>query len=1080
MAASSRQHEDRDPLWAYNLLEPGARRVYARRFAGPGPDDPDLLLWSDDGYALLAVAGLALGREAPWARIPFRQPLDPPAGATGPLDTALLGIPGEISRRPVVATDPAPGDRPGSILLVRPAACDGCGLCVPQCPRACLSLDGKGGIDLDEGPCIECFACVEVCPPGALLPAAHDPASVMCPDASRPRGFLSRLRDSASAPSWQGTEVARPEGRPLYVLGLAMATMQENGAALLKDGTLVGCVEEERLSRIKHHGFRSPGRPHRTICNDLSVPLEEAFAWRSVRYLLEREGITLDDVDVFAVNGIPARYRRSYSLDDRQRPPVTLRSGRFVFVPHHLAHAASAFYPSGLDEALVFTVDGRGDRETAALFRAADGGIERVFDVLSLDDSSLGGVYETFSRILGFGSHGQGSTMALAAMGEPGFDMAGCLAVESHHRTDVHENGAMARYGHLSRGRFDPLTSDHRNLAASVQKALEDSVITLIEEGLGQEPLRGLCLAGGVALNCQMNTRLRHHFGLDDLFVQPVAHDAGTAIGAAYVAHREVTGETPFEPMDRACLGPEWDDRLVESTLDRFGLKGERVDDIAAETAARLAEGDVVAWFQGRLEAGPRALGARSLVADPSNPSVAARLNLAKGREDWRPFAPSILSGHEAQWFTDPSLNPFMLFVDTVREDRRDRVPAIVHADGTTRPQTVAAATAPRYHAMISRFHEITGIPMVLNTSFNTADEPIVCSPADAVDSFLHLETEWLAMGDRLVRHPRHAPVSVTVPAVPPGPARKAPERDTSREYRRLLLRLGSRCNSRCVHCTLRDLDDDSDRDTESAMKALAHGRDRGCTEVVFMRGEPLIRPDITRLVRGATGMGYRHVQVQTNGRMLAYPGLAGALVAKGVTYFEVSLYGDTAEVHDAIARSPGAFKQTITGLKALARAEAGFMVNVPVLSANYFRLDGLVDLLTALAVDRVQFGLTRPVWLPGEGRFDVAPTVRLSKASPYLRQALRKARDLGLSASTEGVVLCHLDPDLHAMAELPGDVGSQLVMELDRCESATGIRSQSRPVPDACGSCRLESLCPKPWAGSTVLYGDAELLPFD
>ena len=1079
MAASSRQPEGQGPLWAYDLLEPGTRRVQVRRFAATSPDDPGLVLWSDHGITLLAVAGLALGRKAPWARIPFRRPVDPPPDATGPADVALLGIPGEANRRPAVAADPGAHDRPGDIILVRPAACDGCGICVPQCPMACLSLDPEGGLVVDEEPCIECFACVEVCPRDAILPVAHQPSTVMCPDVKGPGGFLPGLQknDSPSfpemtAPAWQRTDRARGKGKSFYVLGLAMATMQENGAALLKDGVLVGCVEEERLSRIKHHGFRTPGREHRTICNDLSVPIEEAFAWRSVRHLLKEEGITLDDVDVFAVNGIPARFRRSYSLKDRDRPPVTLCSGRFVFVPHHLSHAASAFYPSGLDESLVFTVDGRGDRETAALFQASGGRIERIFDVLSLDDSSLGGVYETFSRILGFGSHGQGSTMALAAMGEPVFDMDGCLTVENHRRTDVHENGAMARYGHLSRGRFDPITDDHRNLAASVQKALEDCVITLIEEGQGPEKPRGLCLAGGVALNCQMNTRLRNHFGLENLFVQPAAHDAGTAIGAAYAGHYEVTGERPFEPMEHAYLGPEWDDGQVEAALDRFGLKGERVDDVASEAASRLAQGDVVAWFQGRLEAGPRALGARSLVADPSNPAVAARLNEAKGREDWRPFAPSILADHEEQWFNRASRNPFMLFVDSVRKERRDRVPAIVHADGTTRPQTVRVATAPRYHALISRFHEITGIPMVLNTSFNTADEPIVCSPADAVDSFLHLEADWLAMG--------HAPVSVSVPVGRPGPADRASDPVETRQYRRLLLRLGSRCNSRCAHCTLRDLEDGNDRDTESAMAALTTGRAQGCTEVVFMRGEPLIRPDIARLVRGAAAMGYGHLQVQTNGRMLAYPGLAAALLAKGVTFFEVSLYGDTSEVHDAIARSPGAFKQTVTGLRALVDAGAGFMVNVPVLSSNYFRLDGLVELLAALGARRVQFGLTRPVWLSGEGRFDVSPTVRLPKASPYLRQALRKARAAGLDATTESVVLCHLDPDLHSMAELPGDVDGQLVMELDQSESATGIRSQSRPVPPVCRSCRLEPLCPKPWAGATMLHGDAELIPFD
>jgi len=864
------------------------------------------------------------------------------------------------------------------------------------------------------------------------------------------------------------------------VLGLAIATMQENGAALLRDGALVGSVEEERLSRLKHHGFRVPGRPHRTICNDLTLRIEEAFAWRSVRHLLEREGITLDDVDVFAINGIPARFRRSYSLHDPERPPVLIRSGRFVFVPHHLAHAASAFFPSGMKDALVFTVDGRGDRETAAMFHASDTRIERVFDVLSMDDSSIGGVYETVSRILGFGSHGQGSTMALAAMGEPAFDMAGCLSLSAHDDIAVHEGAAMEEFGHLSRSRFHAIESRHRDLAASVQKAVEDSVITLIDEGRQGSAVDRLCLAGGVALNCQMNTRIQGHFGVEDMFVQPAAHDAGTAMGAAFMGHVEVTGEAPFSTMDHAFLGPEYDDSRIKAALDRFGLTGQRVADLPDEVAGLIADGSVVAWFQGRIEAGPRALGARSLVADPSNASVASRLNMAKGREDWRPFAPSILAGFEEEWFEDPQCNPFMLFVSSVRPERRELVPAIVHADGTTRPQTVTISANPRYHRMISAFHEATGIPLVLNTSFNTADEPIVCSPEDAIDSFLHLDVDWLAMGDLLIPNPNQATGSShKAPATPPGPPDPGTGEHGAR-FQRLLLRLGTKCNSRCAHCTIRDLADEPDRDTVSALKCLADGRRAGCTEVVFMRGEPLIRPDIVRLVSEAVQTGYEHVQIQTNGRMLAYPGLADKLADRGVSMFEVSLYGDTSEVHDRIARSPEAFKQTITGIRAIGEAGVRCMVNVPVLAYNYFRLEQIIDLLAGLGVERAQLCLTRPVWLRDEGRFDVTPTVRLSKASGYMRTALRTARAAGMHVSTEGLVLCHLDPDLQDAAELPGDTDGQLVMELDRTLPGATARSESRPVPDVCGTCRSRDLCPMPWAGMTMLFGDGELEPLE
>ncbi|NOZ02703.1 MAG: radical SAM protein [Deltaproteobacteria bacterium] len=1085
MASDSARHNGDDPLWAYRPLAPCERTVHVRGFRAASPQDPVLMLWSEDGMALIAVAGRALGSAVTWPALPFARPVDL-AGQPGPTGISIIGIPMEANRRPTPATLPGPGEAAGDILLVDQKKCDGCGMCLAVCPSDCFALK-KGTLLLDEKGCIECYACVEVCDRGAMVPMATDPETVMCPDISRPRGFLSKLTTPASTdtdrndeiPGWQAPRTPIRD-KPFYVLGLAVATMQENGAALLRDGMVVGAVEEERLSRIKHHGFRSPGRRRRTICNDLSLRIEEAFAWRSVRFLLDREGITLDDIDVFAINGIPGRYRRSYSLTDAARPPRIIRSGRFVFVPHHLAHAASAFYPSGFEDAMVFTVDGRGDRETAAVFNADRDGIVRVFDILSLDDSSLGGVYETISRILGFGAHGQGSTMALAAMGEPVMDMNGCLSAKSRDHFDVHEKTTIRRYGHLARNRMEPITEEHRNLAASAQKALEDSVIALIEEGSGDAPLQRLCLAGGVALNCQMNTRIRDHFGLEEMFVQPAAHDGGSALGAAFVGHREITAETPFAKMDDAFLGPEYDAAEIQEALDRFGLEGSRVDDVCAETAALVARGKVVAWFQGRVEAGPRALGARSLIANPADPTVAARLNAAKGREDWRPFAPSILAGHEDAWLDDCNNDPFMLFVAGVRDDQRERVPAIVHADGTTRPQTVTSEAHPRYHRMISEFQRLSGVPLVLNTSFNTADEPIVCTPSDALDSFLHLGVDWLAMGDYLVRGPGQGATTKRLPAQRPGPSVGHGRDDQDgRTFTRLLLRLGTRCNSRCVHCTLRDLEDAPELDTEAALAALASGRERGCTEVVFMRGEPLIRPDAVRLVREAVKMGYDHVQVQTNGRMLAYPGLLDSLMNEGVTFFEVSLYGDSREAHDLIARAPGAFKQTLAGIRSLAGSGVDFMVGVPVMSANYFRLEGIVGLLSALGVQRVQFGLTRPVWLFDEGRFDVTPTVRISKAAAYIRDAIRAARAVGMRVSTEGVVLCHLDPDIIDAAEAPGALSGQLVMDLTGVESGVEVRRQSRPVPDACRSCRLEQLCPKPWAGATLMYGDSELTPY-
>lgn len=1059
-----------DKLWSYALLGRKTKTVTVRRVAGKKPftklSGLSLVFWSRDALALTRVVFASFAQRAPWSALPPWLPAS--ERPCGPKGISLLGVAGEANKRPAVQRDPVAGDFVGSILVFTRTKCNGCTACVYVCPKRCFTSASNCIPVLDESRCIECYSCVESCPVDALAPVTHIRPTIMCPDIERPRRFLEGLSNVPKAPA----VIERPLKRPLYVLGLAISTMQENAAALLRDGLLVGAVEEERLNRVKHYGFRIPGRPGRTICNDLSTRIEEALAWRSVDYLLKREGITLDEVDIIAINGIPARFRRSYSLTDESRPPEILRSGRMVFVPHHLAHAASAYYPSGMREAFVFTVDGRGDRETAAFFHALDGRIERVFDVLSEEDSSIGGVYETVTRILGFGAHGQGTTMALSVMGEPRFDLSDCLSVERHDRHRIHENVAERLFASYARSRFDPLLTVHRDIAASLQKALEDTVIALIEEGSNGKKVERLCLAGGVALNCQMNTRLLRHFGVKQMFVQPAAHDAGTAIGAAMEAHKLVTGEPPFTEMRNAQLGPDFSDAEVDAALEAFSLKSSKVEDIAYEVAELLANGQVVAWAQGMLEIGPRALGGRSILANPSDATLPQRLNNAKGREEWRPFAPSIMAGYERDWLDEASGNSFMLFVSTVRADQRERVPAIVHADGTTRPQSVHADQQPLYHRMLCEFERRTGLPLVLNTSFNTADEPIVCAPIDAIHSFIQLGADWLAIGNRLVRRPdgkerRH--YTIDVPVQPP---------TATTRYKRLLVRLGTRCNSACVHCTIRDIAHLPDRTTTEAIEILKDGRRHGCDELVFMRGEALIRKDFPEIVKAARRMGYRHIQVQTNGRILAYPRYVRLLLQMGVTFFEVSLYGARALTHDAIARVKGAFDQTVAGIKALVQSHAEFMVTVPVLAHNYIELPYISDLVADLGVRRVHFSLVRPVFLKDQGYFDTAPIVRVSRAATYIRSAIRRAFDRGIMVSTEGIVLCHLDKDQWHVAELEGQVENQLVFDLNGLTSASAIREQSRVQLGPCKGCAVSLRCPGLWAGYAMLFSDSELLP--
>jgi carbamoyltransferase len=543
----------------------------------------------------------------------------------------------------------------------------------------------------------------------------------------------------------------RVPGKKLVILGVASTTLQNHGAVLLMDGEVVAAVQEERIRRRKQQGWHPPGKPRDTVVSNPRIPLERSYPVRSIQCVLDMAGITLDDVDYIAHNGVPQQFFHTYDLLDPTDPPHTVRDGRNIFIPHHLAHAASGYRVSGMEDAFVFTVDGSGERETAAFFEVRDGRLHRTFDVLCVEDSLIGGVYEFFTTILGFGHHGQGSTMGLACMGKNSIDLSHYLSAKDRSDYSIHDRDIMKDWGHLARARDGVLLPEHKDLAASLQKALEDTIIRFIEDGLDGRKCPRLVLAGGVALNCRMNQVLRQRFGVEEIFVQPAAHDAGTALGAALEAHFEITGEPLPYKMDHAYLGPAFTNEQIEEVLISFGLPYRRSDNISEEVADMLVEQNVVCWFQGGLEFGPRALGARSIVADPRSEIIKDRINTMKGRQWWRPLGPSILSGHEDQWFEHPLHSPFMLFTLPVLTDKQGEIPAVLHFDGTTRPQSVTAEASPRYHAMIERFFEKTGVPMVINTSFNTGFEPIVQSPEDAISSFLQLGADALAIGDWIV-----------------------------------------------------------------------------------------------------------------------------------------------------------------------------------------------------------------------------------------------------------------------------------------------------------------------------------------
>jgi carbamoyltransferase len=538
------------------------------------------------------------------------------------------------------------------------------------------------------------------------------------------------------------------------VLGVN-AVFHDPAAALVVDGRILAAAEEERFSRRKHG--KAP------------VPFS---AWelpeRAARWCLEAAGLEPAELDAIAYSydpslapplvgdlwnagweGLRTLYARRAPFFLRSALPG-LDSGRVRFVPHHVAHAASAGLASGFPGTAVMVLDGRGERASYLAGRYRNGRL----DVLATQalPHSLGLLYEELTEHLGFAKGSdEYKVMGLAAYGEPRFLPDLRLAVQT-----TGDGGF--RVEPLSWEAFAPRvpvgeeewTTEHAALAASVQRRLEEVLLELaawLHERTGE---RRLALAGGVALNCVANTRLWSEGPFADVWVQPAAGDAGTALGAAlHVAH-ELGDET--EPMRTAALGREFTELELGSWLQRVALRYERPLDIADAAAEVVAANGIVAWFQGRSEYGPRALGHRSLLADPRRPENLERMNDVKGREHFRPIAPMVLADRAAEIFDGPLPSPYMLFTHRVRPEWRDRIPAVVHVDGTARIQTVDRAEEPLVARLLDAFERRTGVPVVVNTSLNTADRPIVDDPRDALECFGSGPIDALALGPFLAR----------------------------------------------------------------------------------------------------------------------------------------------------------------------------------------------------------------------------------------------------------------------------------------------------------------------------------------
>lgn len=579
----------------------------------------------------------------------------------------------------------------------------------------------------------------------------------------------------------------------MYILGIN-AYHGDASACLLHEEELIAAAEEERFLRIKHWA---------------------GFPKESIKYCLKEGGVTLADVDFVAINSDPKanwsrklfhvlRHRASFSLvRERLRNsqarktisqsfeeffPESVFKGEIRYINHHLSHLASAFYASPYEKSAILSVDGFGD------FSSGCWGIGNGSDIVVKGNvyypHSLGAFYQAITQFIGFPNYGdEYKVMGLAPYGEAKYidEMKRIVLLQKDgsyklnlkyfvfHKERVAyewENGTPT-VGRLfstelenllgrSRNKNDDLTQFHKDIAASAQTMFEIALFHMLNKLSAVAETDCLCIAGGCGNNSVANGKIKRNTAFKNVYVAASAGDAGGAIGAAYSCQYSTKGrDIVAANMNHAYLGPKFSNTEIKKTIENntdslpesefLILKTDSMDDLVCKTAKEISDGKVIGWFQGRMEWGPRALGNRSILGDPRRGDMKEILNVKiKRRESFRPFAPSILREYVHDWFEDDDEVPFMMKVFPVREGKRGEIPAVTHVDGSGRLQTVYKDTNPRYHALISRFHSMTGVPILLNTSFNE-NEPVVCSPQEALNCFLRTKMDLLVLNDFMI-----------------------------------------------------------------------------------------------------------------------------------------------------------------------------------------------------------------------------------------------------------------------------------------------------------------------------------------
>ena len=556
----------------------------------------------------------------------------------------------------------------------------------------------------------------------------------------------------------------------MITLGINYSQMHDSSACIVRDGELLFAVAEERISRAKHDA-RFPHNAIRACLEFAKVRADQldevCFGWPTIGPLYRH------DLKCYAMGQIPLTYLNGlnstlYFLSmwhqgsgARKFPQQFGPMGaKMRFVDHHLAHAISAYAYSGFDEAAVAVMDGRGAWEATSLWHGRNGRLEHLLTIPFPD--SIGFFFSGFTEFLGFTPNSdEWKVMGLAPYGKPGVDLSAFIDVKAEpyriHARQLAANGtsAHARMTALlgpPRIAESEIDDRHKNIAYAVQDACESAMMNVVKLAIEKTGCRNVCLAGGVALNSKANGKIAASGMVDQIFVQPAASDDGVALGAALAPYLDAGGKLPSRAMRHGYWGPSFDDEAIETALRTYKLRCAKLADPASAAAELLSLGKILGWFQGRMEFGPRALGSRSILADPRDPEMNAKVNNAvKFREWWRPFAPSVKKEAACEYLESATDSPFMILTAQVRPEKRGVIPAVTHVDGSARPQTVEKEINPLYWRLIDEFGKRTGVPVIMNTSFNLRGEAIVHTPTDAIRTFFSSGMDALVIGSYIV-----------------------------------------------------------------------------------------------------------------------------------------------------------------------------------------------------------------------------------------------------------------------------------------------------------------------------------------